>query len=233
MKTSVLIIAHNEEQYVAKCIRSVLQQTKKPDEVVLVVHNSTDQTEAIARRFPVTVIPFTGPTGITYARIEGLRHVSGDIILCIDGDSYAKENWVAEMSNTLEKNGNVLVGSWIKFKGTVFGLLSNIFNKYQCIKKQNVERWIWGPSFAFWGRDREYVKTVFEKSFALSKQLCLSRNPDDYWLALFMKKRGRLEMTNKTFVVNYTKETSTAEAIKRSIENMQNGARMETYFQKM
>ncbi|HSE56550.1 MAG TPA: glycosyltransferase family 2 protein [Candidatus Paceibacterota bacterium] len=229
MKTSVLIIAHNEERYIAECIRSVLRQTKKPDEVVLMVHNSTDQTEAIAKTFPITVVPFSGSVGITYARIEGLKHLSGDVILCIDGDSYAKENWVAEMVATLEKPGNVLVGSWVKYKGTIFGFLSNWFNKFWCVRQKKVERWIWGSSFAFWGRDKEYVREVFEKSFALSKELGLSRNVDDYWLALFMKKRGRLEITNKTHVVSYTKEVSTWEVIRRNRENMQNAARMEQF----
>ncbi len=126
MKTSVLIIAHNEQKHIAECVRSVLDQTQKPDEVMVIVHNSTDKTLEIARQFPVTAIEFKGAPGIISARIEGLSHVSGDVILCIDGDSVAEKNWIETMSATLQKDQNILVGSWIKFRGTIFGSLANI-----------------------------------------------------------------------------------------------------------
>ena len=128
MKTSVLIIAHNEETHIEACIRSVLDQTQRPDEVVLVCHNCTDRTERIARQYPITIIPFTGEQGIIYARIEGIAHVSGDIILCTDGDSFVARNWIEVMSHTLTQ-GNVFVGSWMKFKGTLIGWFENMLNK--------------------------------------------------------------------------------------------------------
>ncbi len=71
MKISVLIIAHNEEKYIAQCVESVLNQTKRPDEIVLLAHNCTDKTLEIARSFPITVVPFNGVTGIINARLEG------------------------------------------------------------------------------------------------------------------------------------------------------------------
>lgn len=231
MKTSVLIIAHNEEKYIAQCIESVLNQTEPADEVVLIVHNSTDQTEQIARTYPITVVPYAGPAGIIYARIEGLRHMNGGIIICTDGDSYVARNWCAVMKRTL-MNDNVLVGSWMKQEGNVFAWISNFFNKYNCVKPYKVERWIWGPSMAFWGKDIEVVRDVFERSIVLSKELQLSRNPDDYWLALFMKQRGKLEMTNKTYVVQHPKEKNSIETITRNNENISNGNRMEAYFEK-
>lgn len=230
MRTSVIVIAHDEERHISQCIKSLLQQTKKADEIVVIVHNSTDRTELIARSYPVIVIPFSGPAGITYARLESLRHVTGDIILCIDGDSYAAPDWIEVMTEILIKTNSVLVGSWVKFRGTLLGWWSNLFNYFACMRKENVERWIWGSSMAFWGRDRETIVAIFEKSIALSKQLGLSRNPDDYWLALFMKRRGNLAVTNKTVVTNYTKELSNKEAIARSLENMKNGNKMKTFF---
>ena len=230
MKTSVLIIAHNEEKHIAQCITSVLNQTQKPDEVVVVCHNCTDSTESIVGRFPmVKLVSYHGPQGITYARIEGLKHVKGKKILCTDGDSYVAKNWVKEMCHTLAK-GHVLVGSWMKFEGTAFGWFANFWNKYRSVRQKNVARMIWGPSMGFWGKDIDVVLGIFQKSFALSTQLGLERNPDDYWLALFMKMRGSLGMTNKTFVTQHTKETSSIEAVVRSSENVSDAEKMEKYF---
>ncbi|MBU2103620.1 glycosyltransferase, partial [Patescibacteria group bacterium] len=77
MKTSVLIIAHNESKHIAGCIESLLSQTMQPDEIVLINHNSTDATGEIARKYPVTVVDYEGPEGSVYARIKGFETVQG------------------------------------------------------------------------------------------------------------------------------------------------------------
>lgn len=230
MKTSILIIAHNEEKYIADCIASVLNQSTPADEVVLVAHNCTDQTTAIAKRYPISIVEYAGPKGITHARIRGLQAVTGDIILCIDGDSYAQKNWVREMTTVLKSNDNILVGSWIKFTGSLFGRISNLFNKYFCVvRNEKAASWIWGPSFAFWGKDTAVVQQIFEKTFSLSEALHLSRNPDDYWLALMMQQRGNIEVICTTFVTQHTKETTSLQALARNRENIRNAQIMRLF----
>lgn len=237
MKVSVVVVAHNEEHYIAKCIQSLLNQTVPADEIVLLAHNTTDQTIAMANtfagRFPITVIPYTGPTGPAYARIAALTHISADtdILLCIDGDTVAAPNWINEMKKTLMRRGNVLVGSWIKLQGTLHGFLSNIFNKFFCKTTDgHAHAWIWGASMGFWKKDIQYVQHALEQSIALSKSLRLTRNADDYWIALFMSKIGPIEVTNTTHVTTFQTEKTSSMSIRRTIENMKNGNRIRTYW---
>ena len=231
-KISVLIIAHNEEKYISKCIESVLNQSKKADEIFLIVHNSSDNTLALAKKYFINVIQYNGSIGIVYARLEGLKNVSGDIILCIDGDSYAKENWIEVMTDLLKK-GNILVASWVKLKGTMFNFLHNFFNKYLCVRTlRNKARWVWGPSFAFFGKDKDKVSEIFVKSIELTKKLNLSKNPEDLWLALFLGLEGKIEITNKTHVTVNQKEKTNIKAILRSLDNMKNGKIIESYWKK-
>ncbi len=222
-KISVLIIAHNEEKYIKKCIESIFNQSLIPDEIVLIAHNCTDKTEKIANTFSnVKIISYKGPLGIIHARLKGLEYLSGDIVLCIDGDSYAKENWIEIMVKTLQNN-NVLIGSWVKVRGTFFAFISSIFSKYLCVlKTEDKYHWIWGPSFAFWGKDKEKIKDIFEKSIELTKKIKLPRNPEDFWLSFFMNKEGKIEITNETHVVCFQKEKSNEEAIFRNIESLRN-----------
>lgn len=233
MKTSVLIIAHNEEKYIDECLKSVIDQTQKPDEIILIAHNCTDNTVEIAKSHEqIKVIQYNGPEGIIYARIEAIsQETTGDIILCIDGDSVASRNWIEEMVKLINTNENILVGSWIKFRGTIFGWLSNTFNKkIFCQKGFRATRFIWGPSFAFLARDKNFIKDIFIRTTTLSEELGLTRNPDDFWLALFISKRGNIETTNKTFVTQNQKEYNSLEAISRSRENKRNGRKMELFF---
>ncbi|MDB5264795.1 MAG: glycosyltransferase [Parcubacteria group bacterium] len=231
MKTSVLIIAHNEEEGIKGCIESVLAQTKPADEVVLVVHNSTDRTLAIAQDFPITVLPYKGPAGAAYARMRGIAAVTGDMIICTDGDTVVAPNWIEVMADTLNKDGNILVGSLVYFSGTILASVQSFYFKYVCVSKGiRATEWVWGPSMAFWAKDKEYIQESFKKGIDLSKQLNLSRNPDDYWFSLFMHKRGPVEVTNKTWVTAKIKETSSLTSLRRHIENVRNGKKMRSYF---
>lgn len=234
IKTSLLIIAHNEERYIAECIASVLHQTKHPDEVVLLVHNSTDRTLEIAEKFPITVIPFNGATGIVAARLEGLNHISGDIILWLDGDCVARDNWVEVVTDILRHGTNALVGSWVKFSGTLLDRLYTLYSRHPYLSGElGVAYWIWSSSCAFWGKDKNFVRDILARSTSLSHTLHLPRNPDDYWVALFMSTRGTLARTSKTWVTHYTKETTMKEMLFRRIESHRNMRAMRAYFEKI
>ena len=51
MRISIVIPAHNEAAYLKDCLDSLVSQTHKPDEVIIVDDNSTDDTFAIASGF--------------------------------------------------------------------------------------------------------------------------------------------------------------------------------------
>jgi len=53
---TVVMAAHNEEDYIGNALRSVFSQTVKPEKVIVVLDRCTDRTEEIARMFPVEVI---------------------------------------------------------------------------------------------------------------------------------------------------------------------------------
>ncbi len=234
MKKSVVIIAYNEDRYIEKCILSVINQTQRADEILLIAHNCTDKTIEIASRYKeVSIIVYNGPVGIIYARIKGISNVSGDIVLCIDGDSVAKNNWIEEMTKLLNLNNNILVGSFVKLKGTLLGPLFNFIKILRFkINKDLIHelRCVWGPSFAFWGRDYKIVESILRESISLSERINLSRNPDDYWLAKYMSFFGNVEITDKTCVVMNQKEKNCIEDFYRHLENYKNGRKMNNFF---
>jgi glycosyltransferase involved in cell wall biosynthesis len=218
MKISVLIVAHNEERHIAGCIESLLAQTRKAEEIILISHNSTDATAERARKYPVRVIEHVGPAGPAYARIRGFEEVSGDIVLCIDGDARAAKDWIEVMARTLEKPGMVMAGSWIRMSGTLFAKISSWRWYFFCATRGfEATDWLWGASLALWARDQALIIDAFKEGLALSERLHLPVNPDDYWLALFMSRHGDLEVTNKTWVTAYSKETTLVQGIKRGL----------------
>ncbi len=192
MKISILVIAHNEETCIALCIESLLKQTQKPDEIVLIAHNCTDQTEEIARRFPIRIVSLKGPEGIPYARIKGFEEVSGDIIACIDGDAWAKKSWLVNITRPLIRNPYVtLVTGYAILINNFFGRFSSfwqfVINRKLLNKKSH--RFAWGSNFACRKVDYEAVGGI-APILQLKEKLNLHFWAEDVYLSLALLNIG-------------------------------------------
>jgi glycosyltransferase involved in cell wall biosynthesis len=88
MTTSVIVTAYNLEKFLGEAIQSVLDQTRRPDEIIVVDDCSTDATPSIIRSFGISVQYFKMPqnSGGLSATFYGLRQATGDIVLFLDGD---------------------------------------------------------------------------------------------------------------------------------------------------
>jgi glycosyltransferase involved in cell wall biosynthesis len=218
MKVSVVVIAHNEEGHIGACLMSLLSQTLKADEIVVINHNSSDSTGKVARQYRVTVVDYEGPRGPAYARIRGFEVAQGEHVLCIDGDAVAAPNWIETLSNLLNQDRMVMVGSWIRMTGTLYASVGSLRWYLTCPSKGvRATDYLWGASYGIQGRDKEIAIRALQQGKELSDELELAYNPDDYWLALFMQKRGEVQVTNKTSVLAHAKETNDWQSFVRGI----------------
>ncbi|QFT54803.1 glycosyltransferase family 2 protein [Microbulbifer sp. THAF38] len=90
-KVSVIIAGHNEEDAIEKCVRSLWEQSRPPNEIVVVSDGSTDGTRNILRRLlKERLIHGAHSTelrgGKSSAVNLGVRFCSGDIIINVDCD---------------------------------------------------------------------------------------------------------------------------------------------------
>lgn len=90
MKISVIVPVYNSELYISDCIESIIGQTHKELEIILVDDGSTDRAGAIcdeyaARDHRISVIHQSN-AGVSGARNMGLRRATGEWISFIDSD---------------------------------------------------------------------------------------------------------------------------------------------------
>jgi glycosyltransferase involved in cell wall biosynthesis/Tfp pilus assembly protein PilF len=91
-RISVFITSYNQEEYLAEAIESVLAQTLRPWEIIIVDDASTDGSPEVIRqyvtRYPKLVrgIYHARNTGVTQSRIDALNAVTGDFVTYVDGD---------------------------------------------------------------------------------------------------------------------------------------------------
>jgi glycosyltransferase involved in cell wall biosynthesis len=84
---SVVVPLHNGERYVAEALRSILEQTFPPREVIVVDDGSTDSGPAIVRGFATAVRCVSQPqAGLAAALNHGFREASGSLIASLDAD---------------------------------------------------------------------------------------------------------------------------------------------------
>jgi len=92
-RISVVLLTKNSAETVKKSIESIVNQTHKPDEIVVVDGNSKDNTQGIVKQYPIKLITEPG-LGFGHARNLGVKNAEGDIIFFTDSDCYADEKWI-------------------------------------------------------------------------------------------------------------------------------------------
>lgn len=94
---SIIVPAYNVGLYLEKTLDSLLRQTYKNIEIIVVNDGSTDNTgiliDEYAERFPEKIKPVhIRNSGVTYARFVGIQHSGGEWIGFVDGDDYVEKN---------------------------------------------------------------------------------------------------------------------------------------------
>lgn len=202
MKISVAIIAHNEEKYIEHCITSVLTQTRPADEIVLVAHNCTDGTVAIAQKYPIRIIELNEGIGTTISRAKAIESCTGDIVCCTDGDCWVDNHWVETISRPLLQNSAVsIIGGYTKIKNNLFWKLSCWwqFVVNRKIKNKKSHRFAWGSNFAFRKRDYETVGGL-TPFLDIRKKLQLNYDAEDLYLSLALQTIGKIVFATTAYV---------------------------------
>ncbi len=83
---SVIITVYNGERYLAEAIESVLAQTQKPDEIIVVDGESQDNTEKIAKSYRQVHYIRDNKRGLANARNMGIDVCEGELIAFLDHD---------------------------------------------------------------------------------------------------------------------------------------------------
>ena len=102
---SVIIPAYNEESSIERTIDSVLHQTRKPEEIIVIDDHSTDATGKLAEKMGARVLRPPKNTGSkAKAQNYALPHVKTDLTVAIDADTALHENALEEMMEVMKKN---------------------------------------------------------------------------------------------------------------------------------
>jgi glycosyltransferase involved in cell wall biosynthesis len=221
---SIVVVAHDEERHIRRCLRSLEAQTLIPSdcEIVLVTHDCSDRTEAIAAEFPsVRVVPFRGPAGPVFARMEGFAQAGGEIVACIDGDCVAEPFWLAELTRPLQNPAISAVGGITIFHGNWFVWLGSYVIFYLANGRARSLLSIFIPKLhypVFWGtsfacRRLDYHRIGgFAPLLDLRARLALPEWAEGFYLSLKLWQIGAIVFTRHPARTQPRSKTANAKA---------------------
>jgi len=129
---SVIIPAHNEENYIVKTVESIKNQTFKNYEIIIVDDGSSDKTADVAKGNADFVIKLDRKSGPAAARNAGVKKSSGNMLVFLDADTLLSSKVLEEINN--HKN-NFDVGTCIikpDSKKLKHRIMMNLKNKLLC-----------------------------------------------------------------------------------------------------
>ncbi len=104
---SIVIPVYNVENYLDKCMSSVLGQKYKKLDIILVDDGSTDDSGRIideyAKKYKCVKAIHKRNGGLSSARNAGIKHASGDWLAFVDSDDYIKNDFISKMVDIAKK----------------------------------------------------------------------------------------------------------------------------------
>ncbi len=112
-KVSLIIPVYNVENYIEKCLNSVVNQTLKDMEVIIVNDGSKDlskqKIQKYLEKYPWIKYLEKENGGLSDARNYGMPYATGKYIAFLDSDDYVEETMYEEMYNIAEKENADMV----------------------------------------------------------------------------------------------------------------------------
>lgn len=187
MKFSIIIPVYNVEKYIDRCLKSILEQSYKNYEVIIVNDGTKDNSVEIIEKYIKKYDNFTlynkKNGGLSDARNYGLKYIKGDYLLFIDSDDYINKNLLNELNNLLEEKEYDLVKFKIKLvddNGTFIrnekGLecsreisLNDIFKEEFC-----EPAWTYCYNVNFWKKNNfKFIKDKIHEDFGLTPEIIM------------------------------------------------------------
>lgn len=197
VKIGVVVAVYNTEKWLGECLESLVNQTKKFSEIVLVDDGSTDGSLMICKRFksryPEINVYYQKNGKQGKARNNGISHISSEYLLFVDSDDILYPDTVERLSNILSKKRYDAV----YFEAEIFGK-KELFQSYHYNREVGTEMTE--------GTGKGFFNQCYPRSFFPSACLAVYRTyliksvgiyfpegvfyEDNYFTFVFMQEAG-------------------------------------------
>lgn len=116
---SMIIPVYNVEKYLNKCLNTVINQTYKNLEIILIDDGSTDGSYKICDEWENTdkrvKVIHKKNQGLGMARNTGLEYANGEFVMFVDSDDFLEFNAVEKLFNAIKESDTVFCGHTVYY----------------------------------------------------------------------------------------------------------------------
>lgn len=212
MRVAFITTVLNEEKNILSLLKSVLSQTRRPDEVIIVDGESKDNTLAIIHKwaskirsedFRKKVKVFIKKGNRSLGRNEAIKRTSCEIIACSDSGCVLDKNWLRNIRKSFQRKNVEVVAGYYK------GLTKSVFEKsllpYVLVMPDKVKT----DNFLPATRSMAFKKDTWERVGGFPQNLS---NNEDYVFARKLRKIGAKIVFRKNALVYYKPRQNIVEA---------------------
>ena len=190
---SIVIPAYNAEQYIVKCINSILNLRDIVFEIIVINDGSTDHTLQILKTIedPRLKCYTISNAGVSNARNVGIKKASGKYLWFVDADDYICPNAIETVFKNMQENIDLLTFGYESNDGKVVNEYKPCIGNgiYDSFIAKNIAKRMLDPYFAkrykasyIGGKVYQYIiraevlkkndKIVFDKNLPFAEDMC-------------------------------------------------------------
>lgn len=111
-KVSVIVPAYNCEKTIEKCITSLLDQSYRNVEIIVVDDGSIDNTYSVLQKYSSVKVFRQKNCGVSCARNKGIKEASGKYIVFCDADDYVSKEYIQVLMENRIDNESLVIGKY-------------------------------------------------------------------------------------------------------------------------
>lgn len=207
---SVVIPCYQQAHYLALSINSLLSQTRKPDQIIVINDGSTDETEQVARGFGDRIIYFAKANeGLSSARNSGILLSQTDLILFLDSDDTLANDALESLACEFDTNPEL---------DAVYGGYRDVDHQGNILTEHQSPELPHDPISLFMPLNKLPVHSVMIRRLCMSKcgvfdPLMRSSEDIDFWVRLALS--GATFGRTSCITANYRRHPDTLSCNKR------------------
>lgn len=212
-KVTIIIPVYNSAEYIGKCIESILKQTYKDYNILIINDGSKDNSQEIIdkykERYPdkITAIEQENK-GVARTRNESIKRATGKYIMFMDNDDYLDEDYIETFINEIEKsNYDVVIGGYRRITET---------GKILKTLKLNDEQWSKYMIMAPWAK-------IYRKQYLIENNITFLENNlgEDMYFNLKALLLGNVKSINYVGYNWFFNTKSVSNTIQKNITQLQ------------
>lgn len=208
-KVSIIVPVYNAEKYLRECVNSLINQTYKNIEIILVNDGSSDNSLKICKEYEehtnLRVITQENQ-GVSAARNKGLETSTGEYVMFVDSDDYIESNMVEEMIKKVIKSDMVICEYNEKYQNNIIPIkIRSDLNKIDAkeailLTFDNAGGYLWNKIFK--------KETIIKNNFKFDSNIHMLE--DQLFVIKYMSKISKITIIHKCLYNYRIRKTSAA-----------------------